>query len=95
MTSGYKNPGNEATRYVFEEADGTRLTLPRFLTCRECCRIMGFPETFIIPRLVVSEKGKPLSGVKSESQFYYQIGNAVCPPVIQAIGLEILHALGI
>ncbi|CAM9148092.1 unnamed protein product, partial [Ectocarpus fasciculatus] len=95
LTSGYKNASNEATRYLFYEADGSKLKTPRFLTPRECCRLMGFPETFIIPLEKMSVRGKVLTGAKSESQFYYQIGNAVCPPVIQAIGEDMLKAMNI
>lgn len=94
LTSGYKNPANEATKYIFEEADGTLRVVPRFLTPRECCRLMGFPESFRIPiEIGISAKGKKLNGDKCESQFYCQIGNAVCPPVIQAIASEMLRAL--
>jgi site-specific DNA-cytosine methylase len=44
---------------------------------------MGFPESFTIP------------AVKNAGQngFYRQIGNAVCPPVIQAIGKKIAAAI--
>ena len=94
LTSGYKNPANEATKYIFEEADGTVRDVPRFLTPRECCRLMGFPESFQIPITNGrSSKGKVLTGEQSESLFYCQIGNAVCPPVIQAIGAEMLRGL--
>ena len=93
LTSGYKNAANEATRYLFKDADGSVLKTPRFLTPRECCRLMGFPESFCIPLEKISVRGKVLTGAKSESQFYYQIGNAVCPPVIQAIGDEMLRTM--
>jgi DNA (cytosine-5)-methyltransferase 1 len=52
---------------------------PRRLTPRECARLMGFPETFIIP--------------VSDNQAYKQFGNAVVPPVVEAIGQEILKSL--
>jgi len=49
-------------------------TYPRFFTPRECCRLQGFPEDFMIPteRHLVS-------------QFYRQIGNAVSIPCVVAV----------
>jgi DNA (cytosine-5)-methyltransferase 1 len=52
---------------------------PRRLTPRECARLMGFPETFIIP--------------VSDNQAYRQFGNALVPPVVEEIGREILKSL--
>ena len=51
---------------------------PRLYTERECLRLQGFPEEF-----QVAGKGK----------HYVQIGNAVCPLVIQAIARQMLLAL--
>lgn len=83
ITSNYRNAGSFSSKYIFEERDGTRRATPRFLTKRECARVMGFPESFLIPPA-------------DNHRFYHQIGNAVCPPVISAIGekmLSILEAL--
>jgi len=44
---------------------------PRRLTPRECARLMGFPDTFMIP--------------VSDTQAYKQFGNSVVVPVIEAI----------
>lgn len=44
---------------------------PRRLTPRECARLMGFPDTFIIP--------------VSDSQAYKQFGNSVVVPEVQAL----------
>ena len=44
---------------------------PRRLTPRECARLMGFPEDFEIP--------------VSDTQAYRQFGNAVVPPVVEAV----------
>jgi DNA (cytosine-5)-methyltransferase 1 len=44
---------------------------PRMLTPRECARLQGFPEDFIIP--------------VSNSHAYKQFGNSVCIPVIDAV----------
>lgn len=52
---------------------------PRTLTPRECARLQGFPEKFILH--------------KSKKSSYQQFGNAVAIPVISAIAFEILRAL--
>ena len=44
---------------------------------------MGFPESF------------ELGNAKNLNRRYYQLGNAVCPPVIHAIGARMLRAMGI
>ena len=49
---------------------------PRKITPREAARIMGFPDEFAIP--------------VSDTQAYKQFGNAVCPPVVEAIGRQIV-----
>ena len=55
---------------------------PRFLTIRECCRLQGFPESFVLPETFDDRNG-----------FYRQIGNAVPVPVIAMVALEIEAAL--
>ena len=45
---------------------------------------MGFPESFATP---------PLHDTKGVAQFYRQIGNAACPPVVQAIGVALVRLL--
>lgn len=52
---------------------------PRRLTPRECARLMGFPDALKI--------------VVSDTQAYRQFGNAVAPPVAEAIGREIVKTL--
>jgi DNA (cytosine-5)-methyltransferase 1 len=52
---------------------------PRRLTPRECARLMGFPDTYPI--------------VVSDTQAYRQFGNAVVPPVVQAVAREIITVL--
>lgn len=52
---------------------------PRRLTPRECARLMGFPDDYPI--------------VVSDTQAYRQFGNAVVPPVVEAVGREILRTL--
>jgi DNA (cytosine-5)-methyltransferase 1 len=45
---------------------------PRRLTPRECARLQGFPDSFVIP--------------VSDNQAYKQFGNSVVVPLIQAVG---------
>jgi DNA (cytosine-5)-methyltransferase 1 len=91
LISQYHRVGSFSTKFVFEEADGTIRDgengnpLPRFLTPRECCRIMGFPESYKVP--------SPNNSVEC-AHFYHAIGNAVVPQVISSIGKELLALLG-
>lgn len=50
---------------------------PRMLTPRECARLQGFPEDFIIP--------------VSNAQSYKQFGNSVCVNVIEAVAEKMLE----
>ncbi|MFH0894775.1 MAG: DNA (cytosine-5-)-methyltransferase [Bacteroidota bacterium] len=52
---------------------------PRRLTPRECARLQGFPDTFIIP--------------VSDNQAYKQFGNSVATPLIQAVGKNLVKSL--
>lgn len=52
---------------------------PRRLTPRECARLQGFPDTFIIP--------------VSDNQAYKQFGNSVVTPLIQAVAKNITKEL--
>ena len=49
---------------------------PRRLTERECARLQGFPDSFIIDQV-------------PQAQIYKQFGNSVCVPVIRAIAGQI------
>jgi DNA (cytosine-5)-methyltransferase 1 len=53
---------------------------PRKLTPRECARLQGFPEDFIV------------DGV-SQGQIYKQFGNSVCINVVEAVAHQILLAM--
>ena len=85
LISSYRTPASISTRFVMEEADGTlrhgNPLLPRFLTPREFRRIMGFPSSFNV---------SPITKDKKSGHIYQVMGNAVAPPVIEAIGREIL-----
>lgn len=52
---------------------------PRRLTPRECARLQGFPDTFIIP--------------VSDNQAYKQFGNSVVTPLIQAVATNLTKEL--
>ena len=52
---------------------------PRMLTPRECARLQGFPESFIIPT--------------SRQRAYRQFGNSVAVPVLREIALAITQKL--
>lgn len=53
---------------------------PRMLTPRECARLQGFPDEFIIP--------------VSNARSYKQFGNSVCIPVIEAVAKAMLEYMG-
>ena len=52
---------------------------PRRLTPRECARLQGYPENFIIP--------------VSDNQAYQQFGNSVVMPLIQFLGQEVIKSM--
>ena len=52
---------------------------PRRLTPRECARLQGFPESFVIP--------------VSDTQAYRQFGNSVAVPVVRAIAHELVRQM--
>jgi DNA (cytosine-5)-methyltransferase 1 len=52
---------------------------PRRLTPRECARLMGYPDKYIIP--------------VSDNQAYKQFGNSVIIPLIEAVAKEIVKII--
>ena len=52
----------------------------RLMTPRECARLQGFPESYILP-------------IENEKQVYKQIGNSVCVPVVYRIAQNIVKSL--
>ena len=52
---------------------------PRRLTPRECARLQGFPDSFVIP--------------VSDTQAYRQFGNSVVMPLMRAVGQEVVNCL--
>lgn len=55
---------------------------PRKLTPRECARLQGFPENFIVDAV-------------SDAQAYKQFGNSVCVAVIRAIATQMITAINV
>jgi DNA (cytosine-5)-methyltransferase 1 len=64
--------------------DAAASDVPRYLTARECARMHGFPETFVIP-LERSADGPGIA----------LFGNAVSPPVVLAIAHAMLTTAGL
>lgn len=86
LISSYQRTGNHTSKFVLIEKDGTKRDIPRFLTPRECLRIMGFPEEFYAPS--VNKDGNDAT-----AHFYMGVGNAVVPIVVSSIGKELLRCL--
>jgi site-specific DNA-cytosine methylase len=93
LISNYHGVSNFSSKFLFDEnttiegsttGEQQHHRTCRFLTPRECARLMGFPEGFIIVN-EDTEEGRGL--------FYKQIGNAVCPPVIEALSKQMLKCL--
>jgi DNA (cytosine-5)-methyltransferase 1 len=95
LISNYHGVSNFSSKFIFDENTTTiegsttgekhrHHRTCRFLTPRECARLMGFPEDFIIVN-EDTEEGRGL--------FYKQIGNAVCPPVIESLSKQMLKCL--
>lgn len=73
LSARYYKDGSEIMIYQGEDIP------PRKLTPRECARLQGFPESFIIP--------------VSDTQAYRQFGNSVAVPVIRAIAKQIINEI--
>lgn len=78
ISARYYKDGSEA---LIDREDGQN---PRRLTPRECARLQGFPDRFIIP--------------VSDARAYKQFGNSVCIPMIEAVAkaeLEYMRGNGL
>lgn len=64
LSARYYKDGSE----ILVRQDGKN---PRRLTPRECARLQGFPDSFVIP--------------VSDAQAYRQFGNSVCVPAVTAV----------
>jgi DNA (cytosine-5)-methyltransferase 1 len=72
LTSRYGKDGRE--NLILQDGD-----FPRMLTPRECSRLMGFPETFILP--------------ETKTPAYRQMGNSVCVPIIEELAKQVSSTL--
>lgn len=72
LTSRYGKDGRE--NLILQEGKN-----PRMLTPRECARLMGFPDSFVLPL--------------AKTPSYRQFGNSVCVPVIEALAHQIYEHL--
>lgn len=72
ISARYYKDGSE----ILIEQEGKN---PRKLTPRECARLQGFPEEFIIP--------------VSDAQAYKQFGNSVAVPVVRAVAGRIMQEM--
>lgn len=72
LSARYYKDGSE----ILIEQDGRN---PRKLTPRECARLQGFPEKFVIP--------------VSDTQAYKQFGNSVAVPVVRKVAARIVEDL--
>ena len=67
LSARYHKDGSEI---LVDQGEGRS---PRRLTPRECARLMGYPESFVIPESV------------SDTQLYHQFGNSVVVPAVEAV----------
>ncbi len=75
LSARYHKDGSE----ILIAQDGGRN--PRRLTPRECARLMGYPDSFVIP--------------VSDTQAYRQFGNSVAVPVVSALAESVTAALAV
>ncbi|WMJ86730.1 DNA (cytosine-5-)-methyltransferase [Anaerocolumna sp. MB42-C2] len=73
ISARYYKDGSEI---LIDQGEGHN---PRKLTPRECARLQGFPESFIIP--------------VSDTQAYKQFGNSVAVPVVRAVAKQLINEL--
>lgn len=74
LSARYYKDGSEI---LIPQGDGVN---PRKLTPKECSRLMGYPENFIINRV-------------SDVQAYRQCGNSVVVPLITAVAEQLVHTM--
>ncbi len=74
LSARYHKDGSEI---LIDQGNGKT---PRRLSIRECARLMGYPESFIIDQV-------------SDTQAYRQFGNSVVVPVVERIAAQVIKAL--
>jgi len=72
LSARYYKDGSE----IFIPQEGKN---PRRVTPRECARIQGYPDSFIIP--------------VSDTQAYKQFGNSVAVPLVEILAKQVVHTL--
>ena len=72
LSARYYKDGSE----ILVPQDGRN---PRRLTPRECARLQGFPDSFVIP--------------VSDTQAYKQFGNSVCVPLMSDVARNVVAEL--
>lgn len=73
LSARYYKDGSEI---LIDQGEGHN---PRKLTPRECAKLQGFPENFIIP--------------VSDTQAYKQFGNSVAVPVVRAVARQLISEM--
>eukprot|EP01052_Picozoa_sp_SAG31_P037071 SAG31_NODE_4722_length_3007_cov_2.155089_1_plen_564_part_00 len=92
LISGYRQGHSLRSEFVWRHAehregvDGVSHSRPRFFTLVECARLQGFPSNFRL--------GADSLHARNKGRGYAQLGNAVCPVIVAAVGAAILEALG-
>ena len=74
LSARYYKDGSEI---LIPQGEGSN---PRRLTPRECARLMGYPDEYIISAV-------------SEIQAYKQCGNSVVVPLITSVSKELVNAM--
>jgi DNA (cytosine-5)-methyltransferase 1 len=92
LVSSYRQSYLMHAQFIVSTSKLDSQTLPRFFTPRECCRLQGFPEQFILP---FHEREATNINQKQErqyiSRFYRQIGNSVSPPCVIAVAEDAVN----
>lgn len=74
LSARYYKDGSEI---LIPQGEGVN---PRKLTPRECARLMGYPDNYIIDKV-------------SDVQIYHQMGNSVVVPLITAVSEQLVNAM--
>eukprot|EP00040_Diaphanoeca_grandis_P026036 m.145145 g.145145 ORF g.145145 m.145145 type:complete len:720 (-) comp30420_c0_seq1:146-2305(-) len=96
VMSHYRKGFRRMSEFVQRDVNPLQVTgrrcRPRFYSPRELARLQGFPETFALamqPSDAAWLKGR------QAMRIYFELGNAVCAPVIAGVAQSILQTLGL
>ena len=85
LRARYRSSYAVQSQFVGLEGSGDTSSPPaRFFTPRECARLQGFPETFVL------QSGRRGA---SSSRWYHQVGNSVAPPLVAAVAASVVNCL--